>query len=60
MNIPFDKKIIILTGGAKGIGGIVKALVAENAVPLIVGRFQSLIRPSIKAGSKHLKILKKN
>ena len=39
MNIPFDKKIIILTGGAKGIGGIVKALVAENAVPVIVGRF---------------------
>lgn len=39
MNLHLDKKIIIVTGGAKGIGeAIVKALVAENAVPVIVGR----------------------
>ena len=39
MNLHLDKKIIIVTGGAKGIGeGIVKALVTENAVPVIVGR----------------------
>ena len=39
MNLNLDKKIIIVTGGAKGIGeGIVKALAAENAVPVIVGR----------------------
>ena len=39
MNLHLDKKIIIVTGGAKGIGeGIVKALAAENAVPVIVGR----------------------
>ena len=32
-------KIIIVTGGAKGIGeGIVKALAAENAMPVIIGR----------------------
>lgn len=39
MNLHLDKKIIIVTGGAKGIGeGIVKALAAENAIPIIVGR----------------------
>lgn len=39
MNLNLDKKIIIVTGGAKGIGeGIVKVLAAENAIPVIVGR----------------------
>jgi NAD(P)-dependent dehydrogenase (short-subunit alcohol dehydrogenase family) len=39
MNLHLDKKIIIVTGGAKGIGeGIVKTLAAENAIPVIVGR----------------------
>lgn len=39
MNLNLDDKIIIVTGGAKGIGeGIVKALAAENAIPVIVGR----------------------
>ncbi|MEO8820616.1 MAG: SDR family oxidoreductase [Ginsengibacter sp.] len=39
MNLNLDNKIIIVTGGAKGIGeGIVKVLAAENAVPVIVGR----------------------
>ena len=39
MNLHLDDKIIIVTGGAKGIGeGIVKALAAENAMPVIIGR----------------------
>lgn len=39
MNLYLDKKVIIVTGGAKGIGeGIVKTLAAENAIPVIVGR----------------------
>ena len=39
MNLNLDKKIIIITGGAKGIGeGIVKVLAAENAIPVIIGR----------------------
>jgi L-fucose dehydrogenase len=39
MNLHLDNKIIIVTGGAKGIGeGIVKALATENAIPVIVGR----------------------
>ncbi len=39
MNLNLDKKIIIVTGGAKGIGeGIVKVLAAENAIPVIIGR----------------------
>ena len=39
MNLNLDNKIIIVTGGAKGIGeGIVKILAAENALPVIIGR----------------------
>jgi L-fucose dehydrogenase len=39
VNLHLDNKIIIVTGGAKGIGeGIVKTLATENAIPVIVGR----------------------
>ena len=42
MNFNLGNKVIIVTGGAKGIGeGIVKVLAAENAVPVIVGRKES-------------------
>ena len=39
MDLQLKNKIIIVTGGAKGIGeGIVKVLAAEGAVPVIIGR----------------------
>jgi len=39
MDLQLKDKIIIVTGGAKGIGaGITKALAAEGAMPVIVGR----------------------
>jgi L-fucose dehydrogenase len=39
MDLQLKDKIIIVTGGAKGIGeGIVRALAKEGAVPVIVGR----------------------
>lgn len=39
MDLQLKDKIIIVTGGAKGIGaGITKALAAEGAVPVVVGR----------------------
>lgn len=39
MNLQLKDKIIIVTGGAKGIGeGIVNVLAAEGAIPVIVGR----------------------
>lgn len=39
MNLNLKDKIIIVTGGAKGIGeGIVKVLAEEQAIPVIVGR----------------------
>lgn len=39
MNLQLHNNIIIVTGGAKGIGeGIAKVLAAEGAVPVIVGR----------------------
>jgi len=39
MDLQLQNKIIIVTGGAKGIGeGIVKVLANEGAIPVIVGR----------------------
>ena len=39
MDLGLKDKIIIVTGGAKGIGaGITKSLAAEGAIPVIVGR----------------------
>lgn len=39
MNLGLEDKIIIVTGGAKGIGeGIVRVLANEGAIPVIVGR----------------------
>ena len=42
MDLQLKDKVIIVTGGAKGIGeGIVKVLAAEGAIPVIVGRSES-------------------
>ena len=42
MNLHLQNKVIIVTGGAKGIGeGIVNVLAAEGAIPVIVGRSET-------------------
>ncbi|GAB3697816.1 SDR family oxidoreductase [Spirosoma flavus] len=39
MDLNLQNKVILVTGGAKGIGeGIVKVLAAEGAIPVIIGR----------------------
>jgi L-fucose dehydrogenase len=39
MNLQLENKVIIVTGGAKGIGeGIVRVLANEGAIPVIIGR----------------------
>ena len=39
MDLNLKDKVIIVSGGAKGIGaGIVKVLAAEGAIPIVVGR----------------------
>ncbi len=39
MNLELKDKVIVVSGGAKGIGeGIVKVLAAEGAIPYIIGR----------------------
>jgi L-fucose dehydrogenase len=42
MDLHLNQKIIIVTGGAKGIGeGIVQVLAEENAIPVIIGRSEN-------------------
>ncbi|MDR6194107.1 SDR family oxidoreductase [Siphonobacter sp. SORGH_AS_0500] len=42
MNLNLSNKVIIVTGGAKGIGeGISKVLASEGAIPVIVGRSET-------------------
>ncbi|PRZ25287.1 SDR family oxidoreductase [Flavobacterium granuli] len=42
MNLDLKDKVIIVTGGAKGIGlGICKVLAAEGAIPFIIGRSEA-------------------
>ncbi|PMD96493.1 short-chain dehydrogenase [Siphonobacter sp. BAB-5405] len=42
MNLNLSNKVIIVTGGAKGIGeGISQVLAAEGAIPVIIGRSES-------------------
>ena len=42
MNLKLQDKIIVVTGGAKGIGeGIVQVLAGEGAIPVIVGRSEA-------------------
>src|SRR6478609_4313847 len=57
MDLQLQNKVIIVTGGAKGIGeGIVKVLAAEGAIPAIVGRNekdnQIVVSEIEKAGGK--------
>ena len=49
MNLNLNDKIIIVTGGAKGIGlGICKVLASEGAIPVIVGRVDADNQIAIK------------
>ncbi|GGC20931.1 short-chain dehydrogenase/reductase [Parapedobacter defluvii] len=54
MDLKLNGKVVMVTGGAKGIGkGIVLALAAEGAIPVIVGRRQSdnrLVQEEVESG----------
>jgi L-fucose dehydrogenase len=59
MNLSVDNKVIIVTGGAKGIGeGIVKVLAAEGAIPVIIGRNEEdNMRTLTLTGNKGFQVL---
>jgi L-fucose dehydrogenase len=62
MNLNLKDKIVIVTGGAKGIGlGICKVLAAEGGIPVIVGRVNADNQKAIKAieaeGGKALSVV---
>lgn len=45
MNLNLNEKVILVTGGAKGIGGAISsALVAEGAIPVIIDRDEAAAR----------------
>jgi L-fucose dehydrogenase len=50
MDLQLKNKLIIVTGGAKGIGeGIVKVLAAEGAFPVIIGRSEQDNKQTVEA-----------
>ncbi len=50
MDLQLNNKVIIVSGGAKGIGeGIVKVLAAEGAIPVIIGRSEEDNLVTVKA-----------
>ena len=52
MDLNLDNKVIIVSGGSKGIGlGIVNSLVKEKAIPFIIGRDEKSIQSVVK---KHI------
>jgi L-fucose dehydrogenase len=57
MDLNLNNKIIIVTGGAKGIGeGIVRLLASEGAIPVIIGRNENdnkkLVQEILQSGFK--------
>lgn len=53
MNLNLDKKVIIVTGGSKGIGlGIVESLINEKAIPVIVSRNKESVLEVINSFKK--------
>lgn len=49
MDLKLKNKVIIVTGGSKGIGlGICKILVQEGAIPIILGRNKTTIASAVK------------
>ncbi len=61
MDLQLKDKVIIVTGGAKGIGeGIVKVLAAEGAIPVIIGRSKAdnekVAAEIVKSGGKSFQV----
>lgn len=62
MDLGLSKKVIIVTGGAKGIGeGIVRVLADEGAIPVIIGRSeednQALLNELLSTGKQGFQVV---
>ena len=55
MDLNLKDKVIIVSGGARGIGaGIVKALLAEDAIPVIIGRNDQDNLSAVESDTTHI------
>lgn len=62
MDLRLQNKVIIVTGGAKGVGeGIVRVLATEGAIPVIVGRNEAdnlkLVSELVSAGNRAFSVV---
>jgi L-fucose dehydrogenase len=49
MDLNLENKVIVVTGGSKGIGnGICNLLASEGAIPIIVGRTKPDVLKAVK------------
>jgi len=58
MDLQLNNKVIIVTGGARGIGeGIAKVLADENAIPVIIGRSEIDNTKTVEAIGKGFQVV---
>jgi NAD(P)-dependent dehydrogenase (short-subunit alcohol dehydrogenase family) len=55
MDLELKEKVVVITGGSRGIGAAcVEGFAAEGAIPVIVGRSMEMAAPSLRSWEEAL------